>query len=97
LRTDEQQCARLLTPPHNFAVVQLPDRRFPGVVVQRDTLHSLTDRLARALARPDGLQLDEIQAELEDVHEMLAEVLRGYESVCSNAGIELPYRTQGRE
>jgi hypothetical protein len=55
------------------------------------------DKPVALFARPDSLQLDEIQAELDDVHEMLAEVLRGYESVCSNAGIELPYRTQGRE
>jgi len=33
--------AELLPPPRNHAVVQLPERKFPGVVFQGDSLNSL--------------------------------------------------------
>ncbi len=36
---------KLLTLPTNFAVVQLPERSFPGVVVQGDTLNSIVESL----------------------------------------------------
>ena len=44
------ETARLLTPPHNGAVVQLPDRAFPGVVVQGDSLQILCELAERAVS-----------------------------------------------
>jgi hypothetical protein len=42
----EPRYAELLTLPHNYAVVRLPDRRYPGVVIQRDSLATICARLA---------------------------------------------------
>ena len=83
--------ATMLTPPFNFAVVQMPDRNYPGVVFQGDTLHSMTTQVAqmqRLLAKQDLAELgDEIEVLL---HDLLA-IQKTYERVCSEQGINLPY------
>lgn len=78
--------ARLLTPAVNYAVVQLPGRHFPGVVVQGDSLHSLVGLLENALVDEDE-RLDLI-AEVLDI---LKGAQLGYEAACATAGISLPY------
>jgi hypothetical protein len=83
---------RLLSPPANFAVVQLPGRKFPGVVVQGDTLHGLVnevDGLVRLL-RSNEVD-DEILATLELISEKLTGAMNHYEHVCAEHGISLPY------
>ena len=53
---------RLLTPPYNFAVVQLPDKESPGVVFQGDTLHSIladVGEMQRLLFNRELAQLSE--------------------------------------
>ena len=78
--------ARLLTEATNYAVVQLPGRKFPGVVVQGDSLKSLVSLLEAAIA-DDSEHLDLIEETLD--------ILKGaqsrYEATCSAAGIALPY------
>jgi hypothetical protein len=81
----------LLSRPINYAVVQLPGRKFPGVVVQGDTLHSLILRvnaLSRLLKSGEN---DEAAAGLEDIGNDLAEAMTHYEKVCADRGIALPY------
>lgn len=85
------QTVRLLSRPINFAVVQIPGRVFPGVVVQGDTLHGLVSRLDEMLQLLDARQLDDLSVELEDMKDQLAEALAHYEQVCADQGIELPY------
>jgi hypothetical protein len=41
----KEDTAQLLSPATNSAVVHLPGRRFPGVVVQGDTLNGLVRNL----------------------------------------------------
>ena len=83
--------ATMLTPPSNYAVVQMPDRKYPGVVFQGDTLHSMTTQVAqmqRLLAKQDLAELgDEIEVLLHD----LSAIQASYERVCSEQGIDLPY------
>lgn len=83
--------ATMLTPPFNFAFVQMPDRNYPGVVFQGDTLHSMTTQVAqmqRLLAKQDLAELgDEIEVLLHD----LSAIQASYERVCSEQGIDLPY------
>jgi signal transduction histidine kinase len=86
------QTAELLSLPVNFAVVQLPDRRYPGVVVQGDTLNRLVNQLAdMSVLLTDG-QTAALAEEIEDMRELLAEALAGYESVCAARAVDLPYR-----
>lgn len=83
--------AELLTPPHNYAVVQLPGRKYPGVVVQGDSLHLLktqAQQMGRLLA---AMKLDELADEIECLTEQLCDVQAHYERVCAERTIALPY------
>jgi methyl coenzyme M reductase gamma subunit len=81
----------LLSPPTNYAVVQLPERKFPGVVVQGDTLNELVKDLGLMAEMLRASRLDELKGEIEYLKETLSEALSHYEQICSVRGIELPY------
>ena len=74
--------AELLTPPGNYAVVQLPGRRFPGVVFQGDSLAVLCEEAAN---------LAKQCADAVDLSASLDSILRGYIAVLDQLGIELPF------
>jgi hypothetical protein len=85
------QHADLLSSPANFAVVQLPGRKFPGVVFQGDSLHILVENLrqmSQAATRHDD---EKLLAGFEEILSVLDEVTGHYESVCRSRGIPLPY------
>lgn len=81
----------LLSRPVNFAVVQLAGRKFPGVVVQGDTLHSLVARVDELRRLLKSGETDEVYAGLEDIKDQLMEAMQHYERVCADRGIALPY------
>jgi len=81
----------LLSRPVNFAVVQLPERHFPGVVVQGDTLNALLQQLIRMSELLAASEVEELAAEIETMREQLADAAKHYESVCESRGIVLPY------
>jgi hypothetical protein len=84
----------LLSPPANFAVVQLLGRKFRGVVVQGDTLHcfvSALDDMERMLHAGD---YEDLLGEINSVKEQLSEALAHYEEVCRKRKITLPYPTR---
>lgn len=83
--------AILLTPAHNYAVVQLPERRFPGVVIQGDTMNAIVRRLGAMNALLEDGNISELGFEISDMRQELAEVLASYEMVCRKHSIELPY------
>ncbi|MEM1079529.1 MAG: hypothetical protein AAGI09_13490 [Pseudomonadota bacterium] len=74
--------AKLLTEPFNYAVVQLPQRNFPGVVVQGDSLAEMVRLLEGAESSDD----------IEYVAETLREVFEDYKRVCAAHGIDPPIR-----
>lgn len=80
-----------LTDQHDYAVIRLPTRKFPGVVVQGDSLSTLVADLRRALdcLRQGDLDvgIDEVAAVLES----LDDVKRSYEGVLAAHSISLPY------
>lgn len=81
----------LLSQPTNFAVVQLPGRSFPGVVIQGDSLFSIVKSVSRLQQLLGSNELDELEVEIEDIRECLSSALAHYESVCKREGISLPY------
>ncbi|WP_346914757.1 DUF6959 family protein [uncultured Roseibium sp.] len=83
--------ADLLTEAHNYAVVQLPGRRYPGVVVQGDTLFNLV----RALTPSGDGKRD--PDKVQDVFETLSEVLADYKKVCAQNGTGLPFVDDDRQ
>ncbi|ARE72545.1 hypothetical protein B6R96_00065 [Streptomyces sp. Sge12] len=83
--------AELFTDPGNDAVVRLPPRRFPGVLIQGDSL---------SIIRSDVAEIVEAcaQGDVDDAHEaatlLLAnvdELMDRYESALKAHGIERPY------
>lgn len=83
--------AELLSPPHNYAVVQLPQRNYPGVVMQGDSLHILKQQAERMARLLGAMELEELAGEIEYLTEQLTEVQAHYERVCAERNIALPY------
>ena len=77
----------------NYAVVKLPNRQFPGVVIQGDSLRTLCG-LAVSVAeqvRDRAPEDDEFLGELQELVESLVGRLLHYQRVLANHGINLPY------
>ena len=87
-RAPAGDAAALLTPPHNYAVVQLPDRVYPGVVVQSDSLYSLWNSAHRVAELAKGTPAEEDALYLS---EELHSVLRSYMQVLGQHEIPLPF------
>lgn len=83
--------AVLLTPATNYAVVHLPGRRFPGVVVQGDSLHLLRCDIAEVRRLAERHQDRELDGGIADVLERLEDIERMYVRVCREHGISLPF------
>jgi hypothetical protein len=86
--------AKLLTPSHNYAVVQLPGRRFPGVVFQGDSLNSLVRKLDSARQHLAASRMEEALGELDYIFEELCEIQSDYEKALVANSIRLPYPKQ---
>ena len=74
----------------NAAVLRHPGRRFPGVLLQGDTLHALVQSLER-VQREAGALSEDAAGELEDVIERLQELLEHYKAVLAEHSIKLPF------
>ena len=83
--------AEVLTDAGNWAVVQLPGRRSPGVVVQGDSLSIIVGELNGAGAALRRGDLVEAEEELSGVLERLTGAMAHYESTLGDRGIDLPY------
>src|SRR5687767_2010778 len=83
--------AQILSHVLNSGIVQLPGRRFPGIVMQGDTVFNLfqdaRDLLTQARQRRDE---DGFYAALS-IAEQLQAQLRHYEETLAAQGSELPY------
>lgn len=89
--------ARILEVGANGGVVQLPERRYPGLVIQGDSLSILVsdfEELKELIAKDDK---PEIHACLETIESHLKERLEFYESVLGKHGIQLPYHRSERK
>ena len=71
--------AELLSRAINYGVVQLPGRRFPGVVVQGDSLYNLVERLDKLRSLAESHPDEEVPAGLAELHDTLQAALLHYE------------------
>lgn len=75
----------------NAVVARSPDRNFPGVLLQGDTLRILLDdlvELRELVKKRDYASADDAS---NDIEERIRELLRHYEAALRAHGIELPY------
>lgn len=76
--------AILLAKAGNFAVVQLPERNYPGVVIQGDTLSSLVGLLNDIKTASRCGDLENLEAAIADAAELLGEAQEAYEKACGD-------------
>ena len=90
--TPNNESAKILLVGSNGAVVHLPGRHFPGIVIQGDTLSNITRSLLdirEQVAKIAGQE--EAVDELDGVLEQLYSRVALYETALEQHGFELPY------
>ena len=90
----------LLSDPINFAVVQLPERNYPGVVIQGDTLNGLVrslEEMVNLVKSNQSEDLEDLAAGIQMLREQLSAARDFYEATCAKQGIELPYSKRIRD
>src|SRR5205823_6521629 len=75
----------------NFAVLRLSTRRFPGVLVQGDSLRTLYGQAKAARLALDTGDLGQARGAVQDLAEDLEWRLRAYVDALDRAGIRLPF------
>ena len=80
-----------LTEQHNYAVIRLPERKYPGVVVQGDSLSILVANLRRGVEQLRDGQYDDGLDEINEVLEILEGAQHGYETALDAHSIPRPY------
>ncbi|MEV0129335.1 hypothetical protein AB0H83_12865 [Dactylosporangium sp. NPDC050688] len=85
----------MMTGAQNYAVLRLPGRRFPGVLVQGDSLSILTSEVQKALTLLRAGDTASAEEELAYVANHLAGLLDGYIRVLDAAGTPLPFHRPG--
>jgi hypothetical protein len=75
----------------NSAVMRHPGRRFPGVLIQGDTLHSLCAALDDVCERGRASLQAEVFDDLDDVRGQLRGLLDHYKATLIAHGMQLPF------
>lgn len=85
-----EQAVEIYSDATNAAVMRHPDRRFPGVLMQGDTLDQLVRDLNRVQTAAQ-LVNSEVAEDIAEIREHLQSILDHYEAALSAHGIALPY------
>lgn len=75
----------------NSVILQTPQRAFPGMVFQGDSLRILYRSVERAIESLDSGDLQEAKENISEIAESLHDRLELYEKVLRFHGIKLPY------
>ena len=74
----------------NAVVIRHPGRKFPGVLIQGDTLCIMVDTLSSVVEKSASLP-DETATELKDVRDRLSDFLSHYVAVLKQHELPLPF------
>ncbi len=75
----------------NAAILRHPERRFPGVLLQGDTLHEMLRKATRIKEVAANLLPENEQYELADLHEHLVELVGHYKRTLADHHLPLPF------
>ena len=75
----------------NAAVIRLPGRKFPGVVIQGDSLKILVDLVAKIDRLSGRSDNPELQGTTSELRQTLDRYIRVYEETLRANGEPLPY------
>ena len=81
----------ILSETINSPIVHMPGRRFPGVVIQGDSLKNLfnlSEEITTLANNTTSVELIEASKELKD---LIAGYIKSYESTMRHYGKDLPY------
>jgi hypothetical protein len=81
----------ILDDATNATVAKLPWRKFPGVVIQGDSLKILHDDVLEAITALREHDHQTASEVLGDISERIADLLARYEAALSAVGLDLPY------
>ncbi|MCL1920733.1 MAG: hypothetical protein FWG50_06600 [Kiritimatiellaeota bacterium] len=81
----------------NCPVVQMPERKFPGIVLQGDSLKNLSDIVKSIAKRAQHIKNDELQGEIQDLGAILSCYLECYERTLEFNKIRLPYEQNQKD
>ncbi len=79
----------------NVAVLRHPNRAFPGVLIQGDTLHTMHVRASLAAREHAAGNHAAAMEELEDLRDHLSELCLHYKRTLVEHGMQLPYSEDG--
>lgn len=93
IRADDDRAAEteLWSSTVNAAVVRVPGRRFPGVVVQGDSLSILADSARGIVERLPTMVDEELREDVGELAAKLEAYVAAYEAVLGARGVALPY------
>jgi hypothetical protein len=81
----------ILSNETNCPVVQMPGRRFPGVVIQGDSLKILLGLSEDIVSFTKDSASEELQGTVAQMNGILSEYVKNYEATMRNCGRTLPY------
>jgi hypothetical protein len=89
---NSENTAKILQISSNGAVVQLPGRNFPGIVVQGDSLSIIVKELMAIRSSMSDNKCDEdTLMDLDEIIIQLYSRIVLYEMTLNKLGLELPY------
>jgi hypothetical protein len=75
----------------NSPVIHFPGRKFPGVLIQGDSLKSMADLVNEIRQQLTAGDMEEASSVAEDLHGLLRSHLEIYQRAMESHGLELPY------
>ena len=75
----------------NSPVIRFPGRRYPGVLIQGDSLSILFDLVVTIRDSIAHQNLEEADGSAQELQEILTEHLTIYEAALRTEGFDLPY------
>lgn len=85
---------KLLTPSHNFAIVKLRDRSFPGIHFQADSTSIILSELLEIKKNLSERNTEEVNDIVDELIAKFDHILNYYERVASEQKFEVPYYRQ---
>jgi hypothetical protein len=83
--------AKLFEVAGNYALVQVEGRRFPGLLIQGDSLSIVRAAVRELQASLEARDDEATGYAMQEVEETVSAMMESYETMMRHAGLTLPY------